>query len=118
MQELSIVERRNYTRHEVIVPTRYWVHDERDAIPCDVLDISLGGMCVELPSWAWVDPGAYATVELPVPGGLTQATTPVRVTAVTGGDTRRVHMRFLDTSPVFHGLLQAATETWQARAYE
>ena len=109
MQELSIVERRNYTRHDVVVPTRYWVDDERAAIPCDVLDISLGGMCIELPTWAWVDPGSYASAA----GGIHVGTV-----QVPGGDTRRVHMRFLDTSAVFHGLIQAATDTWQARCCE
>lgn len=117
MEQLSLAERRTHTRHDVVVPTRYWVDDERDAVPCDVLDISLGGMCVEIPRWATVEPGSFATIEIPIPGGVTQATTPVRITALTVGRTRRIHLRFLDTSSVFQGLVAAATATWEARAY-
>ena len=38
-----------------------------------------------LPTWARLDLGSYATVELPVPGGSTLATTPVKIEGI-GGD--------------------------------
>lgn len=118
MEMLAVEERRAFVRHDVEVAARYWVDDERAAVACDVLDVSLGGLCIEIPSWAWVEPGSFATIELPVPGGVTLAVTPVKVTAVSVGETRMVHMRFLDTSRVFRALVDAATVTWQDRRLE
>jgi hypothetical protein len=111
----ALEERRTHPRHDVDVAARYWIDDERAAVACDVLDISLGGTCVELPAWAWLEPGSYATVELPVPGGMTLITTPVKVLAVSIGDTRMAHLRFLDDSRVFKRMVRDATETWKQR---
>lgn len=111
----NMLERRVHPRHDVEVAARYWIDDEYAAVACDVIDISAGGLCVALPTWARLDLGSYATVELPVPGGSTLATTPVKVEGIGGDEFPIVRMRFLDESEVFRALIDTASRCWASR---
>ena len=107
------LERRCFPRYSVLVAGRYWIDDEGCAAPCDLKDVSLGGARIELPSYGWLEPGSFATVELPVPGGVTLIVTPVRVLAVTGRVRRVAHLRFLDESRNFRRIVRDAAENWK-----
>jgi hypothetical protein len=113
--QLASIERRGHYRHPVDVCARYWTEDERAAVACDILDLSEGGACIELPAWAWIEPRSYATLELPVPGGLSLMTTLVHVLAVSVGERRRAHLCFADDSEVFRILVAAAAREWARR---
>ena len=106
------IERRRHPRHDVEVPARFWIDDPGQAVACEVMDISEGGLCIGLPDWSALDLAPEATVELPIPGAHRAVPAAVEVKGV-GGDRRPViRMRFVDTSMGFRRQIDHAARAW------